>query len=94
MSISFVNGYLCFSSCDVAKAKKGEDPKKATDPEAQALKEKQEQQVSGASRSGQAAVVLGGALADRAGSVTPTDDTQAAVTANRQNYGPSVDLLV
>jgi hypothetical protein len=94
MSISFVNGYLCFCSCDVAKARKGEDPKKASDPDAQDLKEKQGQEISGASRSGQAAVVFGGALTDLTSRVTPTDDAYAAVAANRQNYGPSVDLLI
>jgi hypothetical protein len=26
MAISFVNGYLCTSCCDVAKAKRGENP--------------------------------------------------------------------
>jgi hypothetical protein len=26
MAVSVVNGYVCTSSCDVAKAKKGEDP--------------------------------------------------------------------
>jgi hypothetical protein len=26
MSVSVVNGYLCYSCCDVAKAKRGEDP--------------------------------------------------------------------
>jgi hypothetical protein len=26
MAISFVNGFMCTSSCDVAKAQKGEDP--------------------------------------------------------------------
>ena len=26
MTVSVVNGYLCFSSCDAAKAKAGQDP--------------------------------------------------------------------
>ena len=28
MSISVVNGYVCYSCCDVAKARHGEDPHK------------------------------------------------------------------
>ena len=30
MTISIVNGYVCMSGCDVAKAKKGEDPHPST----------------------------------------------------------------
>ena len=32
MAISYVNGYLCTCSCDVSKAKRGEDPHPSTDP--------------------------------------------------------------
>ena len=32
MAVSIVNGYFCSSSCDVAKAKKGENPHPSTDP--------------------------------------------------------------
>ena len=30
MTVSVVNGFACYSSCDVSKAKKGEDPHPST----------------------------------------------------------------
>jgi hypothetical protein len=32
MAVSVVNGYFCATSCDAAKAKKGEDPHPSTGP--------------------------------------------------------------
>ena len=93
MSISIVNGYVCTSSCDVAKAKKGQDPHPSEGP----LEEpgKSTPGASASSTSRDTAVVLGGALAD------PTDpnaikpvapnDPAAASTATGKNL---VDLLV
>jgi hypothetical protein len=34
MAISIVNGFFCANSCDVSKAKKGENPHPSTDPAA------------------------------------------------------------
>jgi hypothetical protein len=36
--ISAVNGYVCFSSCDAAKAKQGKDPHTFPDPADEKLK--------------------------------------------------------
>ena len=68
MAISVVNGYVCTSSCDVAKAKKGEDPHPATHA------------ANGESRddatSRGPAVLFGGSLGNR-----PATDTVKAVEA-------------
>ena len=58
MSISIVNGYLCFSSCDAAKARAGENPHPATPGAKQAS-------ANGATDTGRGpAVLFGGALRD------------------------------
>jgi hypothetical protein len=57
MTISVVNSFLCFSSCDVAKAMKGENPH----PRADAITKPAEKSPE-ASRIDEPAVVLGGAL--------------------------------
>ena len=69
MGVSVVNGYLCLCSCDVAKAKKGEDPHPALHADA-AGKDAQ------MTRRDDPAVVFGGALAasrdvDRVNSASP-----------------------
>lgn len=94
MPVSIVNGFLCFCSCDVAKAKHGEDPKKASDPAAQAMKDKEKERVSGVTKTGQPAVVYGGALAALSANVSPVDSVQAAATVGRQSLQAIVDLLV
>lgn len=85
MSISVVNGYLCTSSCDAAKARTGQDPH-ARNPVDQSPNA-----ASDPTRS--PAVVFGGALADRnvVGSVGPA----ATAGATGNNPGSAgVDIRV
>lgn len=56
MSVSFVNGYTCFSSCDAAKARSGKDP----NPKAPGLDDSKQSNSIGGKRDN--AVVFGGAL--------------------------------
>jgi hypothetical protein len=65
MAISIVNGYLCFSSCDAAKARAGEDPHPSVD----------------ASTSRGPAVILDGALGKGTVSVSPADATTKSEAA-------------
>jgi len=90
MAISVVNGYVCTSSCDVAKAKKGEDPHPLTgadkvDPKAH--------ETSGTSRKDGPAVLFGGSLSElfAARSVTGTDAAQTTDQASTRK--PVVDRL-
>jgi hypothetical protein len=89
MAMSIVNGYFCASSCDVAKAKKGENPHPSTDPGA----------VEGNNReSGRAdnpAVLFGGALNAplSADAVKPADGTQPADPASARRAGQTVNVL-
>jgi hypothetical protein len=91
MAISFVNGFMCTSSCDVAKAQKGEDPH----PNLHTLDEADGKQ----GRDGKAggldgpAVVFGGSLADPAQAVTGAAATGRAAPANLWKQGFSVDVL-
>jgi hypothetical protein len=78
MAIAVVNGYFCATSCDAAKAKKGQDPHPSNDPGS----------VDGNNNSPRAdnpAVVFGGSLrntlqtyAVTATSATQPDDPAAA----------------
>jgi hypothetical protein len=90
VSVSVVNGYLCYSSCDVAKARSGKDPHPKPDESGQA------DGAQGADPS--PAVVFGGALAGR-NAATPADPATAdpAVVPDpaTQNPPPAsvVDIL-
>lgn len=68
MSISVVNGYFCENSCDVAKAKKGEDPHPKVGSEADKTDGEAQQSVAESLRVDEPAVVLGGALAQASSS--------------------------
>jgi hypothetical protein len=87
MSITIVNGYVCTSCCDEAKAKQGKDPNAppGTPPGVDA------KHASGLA--GQTATVLGGILKDlaTANAVTPAS---AAAPANTDGRPASVNLLV
>jgi len=62
--ISIVNGFVCYSSCDATKAKRGEDPAKKPGQVDDSTKDKLGQIVSPTSADGRgAAVTFGGALA-------------------------------
>ena len=86
MAISFVNGFMCTSSCDVAKAKKGEDPH----PNLHTLNEADEKR--GGSLDGPA-VVFGGSLAERSQAVSGVDAAGRAEPASLWTQGFSVDVL-
>jgi hypothetical protein len=85
VSVSIVNGYVCYSGCDAAKARTGQDPhpKSGTD---------QQPGTTTPTAGGvqNAAVVFGGSLAGR-NAVTPSGPSQqpAASGGPPQN---SVDL--
>jgi hypothetical protein len=84
MAISVVNGYVCTSSCDVAKAKQGRDPHPALDAgkgEAQ----------DGAARG--PAVLFGGSLSSAHGAeaVQPSDASSDPTNTGNRKVG--VDRL-
>jgi hypothetical protein len=94
MTVSVVNGFVCYSSCDESKAKKGQDPHPATGLA------KDTDGGGGPSRPGRAdepAVVFGGSLRQLPGaqsvaaveSIAQPADSKAA---SRSEF--SVDLLV
>jgi len=88
MAISIVNGYFCASTCDVAKAKKGENPHPSTDPGNLDGKDRD------SLRADESAVLFGGALsALRSSAVTAADGTQPADPASARRAGQTVDVL-
>ena len=92
MAISFINGFLCTSSCDAAKAKRGVDPHPNTgDPAAKPAETKN----GVAATDDKGAVVLGGSLATTTGAtaVAPVAATQSSVPANAQTPGQIVNVL-
>ena len=97
MSISIVNGFFCTCPCDVAKAKKGENPHPSTDPGN--LKADKNGAPSGVRRSDQPAVVFGGALsglngAPQANGVQPVDASPPSdLVAALSSSTPAIDLL-
>ena len=89
MAISIVNGYVCTSSCDAAKARKGEDPHPLTgaDKAAIAMQDK----ASDSSRTDGPAVLFGGSLSGLPAtqSVSGTGATSAPEPARK----PLIDRL-
>ena len=59
MAISYVNGFLCTCSCDVSKAKRGEDPHPSTDP---TKTDSKKDAAAGDARTDGPAVLYGGSL--------------------------------
>jgi hypothetical protein len=89
--ITVVNGFFCENGCDVAKAKRGEDPHPKIDP---ATGEPLKKGALQESRDAEA-VTFGGALSDLAASqrvtgVTSVDTGQTAQAVQAR----AVDLLV
>jgi hypothetical protein len=84
MSITVVNGYVCTSGCDEAKAKQGKDPNAppGTPPGVDSKE---------SGFAGQPATVLGGALADLAGAVGASSES---ADVNNDTRSPGVNLLV
>lgn len=62
MAVSVVNGFVCYSSCDVSKAKQGKDPHPSTG----AGNIDQNNASSSTGRADQPAVVFGGSLSTSA----------------------------
>jgi len=85
--VCVVNGYLCFSSCDAAKARQGKDPNAppSTLPDAFDIKKK-------SAFAGQPAAILDGTLKDLANATGLGGAAdRAGGTVTQQ---PSVNILV
>jgi hypothetical protein len=98
MAISFINGFLCTSSCDVAKAKQGVDPHPKIDELQNSAKADvtATAQTTGKDMTDSAAVILGGSLSatSAAAAVSPASAAQSPVAARIQAHGQIVNLLV
>jgi hypothetical protein len=92
MTVSVVNGYVCYSSCDESKAKKGQDPHPATGP----AEIDGERASSSLGRADQPAVLFGGSLlrAARTDRVAAIESDQLANSTTLPRAGFSVDVLV
>ena len=86
MAISVINGYVCYSGCDAAKARTGQDPHPKSDSN-------QQSGTTTPTAGGvqNPAVVYGGALANR-DAVAPAASTQQAGAANGNPPPNAVDL--
>jgi hypothetical protein len=85
VSVSIVNGYVCYSGCDAAKARTGQNPHPKSDTSHQSGTT-----TPTAGGVQNPAVVFGGSLADR-NAVTPVGNSQQAGTTNGSQPS-SVDL--
>jgi hypothetical protein len=96
MSVSVVNGFVCYSSCDVSKAKQGKDPHPATGPDEVDQEGAPSSLVrSNLGRADQPAVVFGGSLSPSAAdSVTAVESAQPANSTELSRSKLAVDLLV
>jgi hypothetical protein len=98
MAISFVNGFLCASTCDVAKAKQGVDPHPKIDELQDSAKADvtANAQTTSKDTTDSGAVILGGSLraTSAAAAVSPASAAQSPVAARIQAQGQIVNLLV
>jgi hypothetical protein len=98
MAISFVNGFLCTSSCDVAKAKQGVGPHPKIDELQNSAKADATANVQTADKNtaDSDAVILSGSLSatSAAAAVSPAAAAQSPVAARIQAQGQIVNLLV
>ena len=85
LSVSIVNGYICYSGCDAAKARTGQDPHPKSDTS----------QSGGTTPTAggvqNPAVTFGGSLATR-NAVTPAASSQQAAATSANSPSNSVDL--
>ena len=93
--ISFVNGFLCTSSCDVSNAKRGVDPHPKTDDAQNPAKPETK---NGVAKNDNGAVTFGGSLAatstaTSATVVTAASASQSSAQVNIQAPGQVVNLL-
>jgi hypothetical protein len=88
MSIAMVNGFVCFSGCDAAKARMGEDPRERTNPAEPASAAKE--------RDRSPAAELARAVADttQADAVRPAGDLHPTDTVAARRTSQAVDLIV
>ncbi len=92
MAVSIVNGYFCASCCDVAKAKKGEDPHPATNPDGPYADKNADK--NDPLRANDPAVLFGGALSTlTADAAQPTDSTSATDPSTAPPTGQAIDIL-
>ena len=90
MAVSVVNGFVCYSSCDVSKAKQGKDPH----PSTSAGNANQDREPSSPGRADQPAVVFGGSLSTSAANgVTAVAGTEPANPTELSRSKFLVDLL-
>ena len=94
MSVSVVNGFLCYSSCDQSKARQGKDPHPKQDASGDAGNGVSGQQDSSKATGApnDPAVTFGGALAGL-NAVQPVDTGSAAQGASLYPQRTSVDIL-
>jgi hypothetical protein len=94
VSVSVVNGFLCYSSCDQTKAREGKDPHPKQDAGGDASNGVSGQQDSSKATGApnDPAVTFGGALAGL-NAVQPVDASSAAQGPNLYSQGTSVDIL-
>jgi hypothetical protein len=95
MTISVVNGFVCYSSCDASKAKKGEDPHPSTGSGSVDQESVRSSLGPSLGRADQPAVVFGGSLHPTSGadSVKPLESTQPADPATLSRSKFLVDVL-
>ena len=86
MAIAIVNGYVCYSGCDAAKARTGQDPHPKSD---QNLQSGATTPTAGGVQN--LAVTFGGSLAGK-NAVAPVASSQQVGAAGANPPPPSVDL--
>jgi hypothetical protein len=90
MTVSVVNGFVCYSSCDASKAKQGKDPHPSTGAGNANL----DREPSTPGRADQPAVVLGGSLSpSAANAVTAVAGTVPANSTELSRPKFAVDVL-
>jgi len=85
VSISVINGYVCYSGCDAAKARTGQDPHPKTDVDPSGATTPTAGGVQNL------AVAFGGSLAGR-NAVAPANEAQQGGAASRSPTPNVVDL--
>jgi hypothetical protein len=85
VAVSIVNGYACYSGCDAAKARTGQDPH----PKSDTSQPGDTTPTAGGVQN--PAVTFGGSLASR-NAVTPAGSSQQAAATNANPPSSSVDL--
>ena len=88
--ITIVNGYVCMTCCEAAKARKGEDPHKATK---EIQNELNKHEKAAAAKFGPA-VVFGGSLQTAADPAAAKLADPSLGSASANTVGTSLDLLI